>query len=109
MLARQRRDSHSRRSIDEVGVSTSYPWAVAGINITRMLAELYSLVNAAGAPNRRFHEEHKLFWQLADEYHELYCVRCGLGSTRTVDRGHGGRTGEVVAVMWWEGNNIRQT
>uniref|UniRef100_A0A7S2RSX2 PH domain-containing protein n=1 Tax=Rhizochromulina marina TaxID=1034831 RepID=A0A7S2RSX2_9STRA len=74
MLRQQRRESHSRLSIERIGVSTNYPWAAAGIGITRMLAELFSLVSAAGAPNRSFHTETKLYWQLSSEFHELYSI-----------------------------------
>jgi len=50
-----------------------YPFAAAGINVTRVVAQVFGLVGPAGNKTP-FEHEAKKFWPLIDELNELYCV-----------------------------------
>jgi hypothetical protein len=58
-----------------MGVSKSYPWAAAGINISRMVAQAFELVGAAGnADAEALAAAKKKYWSLTDEINEVYCI-----------------------------------
>jgi len=73
MMMQQRSQIASRDAIALTGVSRAYPFAAAGINVTRVVAQVFGLVGEAGNKTM-FADEKKTFWTLADEFNEVYCV-----------------------------------
>ena len=73
-LLKQKAETHSRASIENMGVSKCYPWAAAGINVTRMLSQAFQLVGPAGNRNEKLSETKKNFWALTDEFNEVFCI-----------------------------------
>ena len=69
----QQQKTRSRASIARTGISKVYPFAAAGINVTRVVAQVFGLVGPAGNKTP-FENESKKFWPLVDELNELYCV-----------------------------------
>ena len=73
-LLKQKAEMHSRASIEDMGVSKCYPWAAAGINMTRMLAVAFELVGPAGNRNGSIAAAKKNYWGLVDEFSEVFCI-----------------------------------
>lgn len=73
MLRKQAEATASREAIAATGVSKAYPFAAAGINVTRVVAQAFGLVGAAGNKTE-FRQTTKNYWTLVDEFSELYCV-----------------------------------
>jgi hypothetical protein len=69
----QQEKTRSRESIARTGISKVYPFAAAGINVTRVVAQVFGLVGPAGNKTP-FEGVAKKYWPLADELNELYCV-----------------------------------
>ena len=73
LMMKQKAKLRSRASIEADGVSKCYPFCAAGINVTRVMAQAFGLVGAAGNKTN-FSSQLKTYWMLADEFNELYCV-----------------------------------
>jgi hypothetical protein len=74
MMTTQQQTMTSRAAIATSGISKAYPFAAAGINVTRVLCQAFSLIGAAGNQNRGFREEKRTLWLLTEEFNELFCV-----------------------------------
>jgi hypothetical protein len=56
------------------GESQGYPWATAGIVLTRLLATIFGVIQPSGAPVRQ--QEKQVFWNLLqseDDFFRLFC------------------------------------
>lgn len=56
------------------GESQGYPWATAGIVLTRLLATIFGVIQPSGAPVR--HQEKQVFWQLLQSEEDFFRLFC---------------------------------
>jgi hypothetical protein len=98
-------DMIRRRSDREDGAN--YPWAAAGVNVTRMVAILFEVISASGAPMPRTHTGHsihsrKKYWHLLEDegaFERIYmCAFVLLDRTFTLEKGDYMKFPGVVAL-----------
>ena len=73
MMLTQQASIATREDIAATGISKAYPFAACGINVTRVVAQAFGLVGAAGN-KADFSKEKRSYWTLADEFSEVFCV-----------------------------------